>query len=240
MPLSSRVIKHVPVDPGRFREICFTQRLQVQVNHPEACPSNTLVSSETAREEAQALIKQAKAESEALVAAAQHEAQSIRAAAEKEGYQAGYQEGLSRGLEGAKHARTQAVKVLKEARKLKNKIVLESEQEIVRLALHMAEKIIRKSVELDPAIVVSIAQEALRRLCENQDYIIFAHPSDAELIREKKDELMANLDHRATLRILPDESIEKGGCRVVTEDGELVATINSQLQELKRLLAGDD
>lgn len=238
MPLSSRVIKRVAVDPGRFREICFVQRIQVETQKPEMGPNQATISPQAAQAEAEAIIGEAKAQAEALVAKARREAEGVRIEAQRQGYEAGYQEGLCQGLEGARQARLQAVKVLKEARKQKKQVVMESEQEIIHLALHMAEKIIRKSVELDPGVVVSISAEALRRLCENQEYIIFAHPEDVALIREKKEELMTNLDHKATLRILPDEGIERGGCRVVTEDGELVATVSSQLQELEHVLAG--
>ncbi|MBC7325111.1 MAG: hypothetical protein H5T99_07340, partial [Moorella sp. (in: Bacteria)] len=129
--------------------------------------------------------------------------------------------------------------VLKNARRVYQETISAAEGDIIELALAIAAKIIVKEVELRPDLVLEIARQAIRQVAEGQNYIIYASPEVAEVIRQHRAELLAEAVPGARLQVVEDPGFQACGCRVETENGFVDAGVDSQLEELKKILRED-
>ncbi|KKM12341.1 hypothetical protein SY88_04110 [Clostridiales bacterium PH28_bin88] len=229
----SRVIKSATVDDLSTREI----RVRKDLRFPEA-PGDPLTTALLTRAEAEArrLLEDAAREAEAVVTSARVEAGALREAARRAGYDEGRLAGWDEGLRQAQSLKDEAGQVLESAR-LERAATLEGlEKEIVGLALAVAEKVVRRQVSVEQDIVLDIAREALRRAVDSHNVFLRVHPSLADMLQGKRDELERNLVEGASLQVVADSGISPGGCRVETEMGDVHATLEEQLGEIRDAL----
>jgi flagellar biosynthesis/type III secretory pathway protein FliH len=67
--------------------------------------------------------------------------------------------------------------------------------------------------------------------------VIEVNPDDLELVSENAEGLAAKLGGVQRLDVVAERRIERGGCIVVTEEGEIDARIGAQLDRVAELLA---
>lgn len=196
------------------------------------------------------ILARARQEAEAIRQAAQQEVELLKRRSWEEGYRAGLEEGRREGFqagaaeaealrEEAENYRQRARQLLKEARRAYRETIKAAQEQILDLALEIAAKIVGKQVELSPDIVLNIARGAIREVAEGQFYILYAAPPDAEVLRQHQEELLKEAAAGARLQVVADEELKPGGCRVETESGFVDATIDTQLETVKRLLKAD-
>ncbi|MGA2549976.1 MAG: flagellar assembly protein FliH [Burkholderiaceae bacterium] len=96
---------------------------------------------------------------------------------------------------------------------------------LLTLSLDLAQRIIRQSLAIRPELVLPVVQEALRGLAGSyQNNILVLNPADAELVsRHAGEDLTKN-----GWRVVVDERIEAGGCRVESNSGEVDATLEKR------------
>jgi flagellar assembly protein FliH len=171
-----------------------------------------------------------------LIAAAQAEADAIT----EEARARGHQEGLAAGLSEANAQLGPVRAVLTEAcaavERMSQDIVPLVEQRAVELALMLAEKILGTAIDLDPALVGSVATGALRRIVSHDRIELDVNPDDVELVRatlaSDKNELAAT----RRIDVISERRVKRGGCVVRTVDGEIDARIEQQLERAAALL----
>jgi len=184
------------------------------------------------------LKEEAEKQARQIIAAARAEKDKVFREAEKAGFEQGFQKGLAAGKDEAQKLRRQAEELLNRARNWHSELVRESEKNIIDLAVAIAAKLVRKELGIFPEHIVAVAQEALQKVKESETYIIYAHPEDAEILKSKRDLLLQDLPVNISLRILADAAIDRGGCLVDTNTGQVEVTIEGQLERLKRVLTG--
>jgi len=194
-----------------------------------------------AKEEAEELIKRAQEEASQILAGAKEKEKEIYEKAEEKGYVEGYRRGFQKALDEAKEEadriRNTAFKVLEEAENRRQELIISAEEEVVDLCLAIASKVVHAHVEEHRDTVLRLAREALERLASSKHYTIIVNPRDAELLRQYIDELSMQVSASAHIHILEDESVGAGGCKVETEKGVLDATLESQLDEIRKVLS---
>src|SRR5690625_2913802 len=136
-----------PPQPLRFMA-------QQREQHTSQHASRVLQSAEllhTAKAKARQLLEQAQQRADAMVQAASQEADAIREQAQKEGYDAGFDAGWQEGLEQSEQRAQQTVaetmhtlqKAYHELMALRQDIVTQSEEDLIKFAVLIAEKIVR-------------------------------------------------------------------------------------------------
>jgi len=78
----------------------------------------------------------------------------------------------------------------------------------------------------------------LTRARRARDVVVRLHPDDAAILERAAPDVAARAG-RASFTVKADASIERGGCVVETDLGELDARIDVQLDALARALAPD-
>jgi len=173
------------------------------------------------------------------------ELEAIRAAAREEGYaeglEAGQAEGHAAGYEeGLALGRAEAAEELDYLRQLATTFgdaVTEADEaisnDVLELALHLARGMVRTAFDVKPDLILSVVREAIDYLPNlQQPALLMLHPEDALIVRSS---IGHELDKNGW-RIVEDESIARGGCRVDTASNQIDAQIGARWQRLTHAL----
>lgn len=179
-----------------------------------------------------------------LLQDAEKKALEIREDAQKKGYEEGYEKGYYEGIEKAKAEIEQkyasllnTVKSMSESALIeKNKIIKNTEDDIVALSIEIAKKVVNQELASDREIITGFVKEAIKRLEDKEKIIIYTHPQDIELIKSHRAEFVDLVDSTDSLHILPDELLEPGECRLESKSEIIDTDINYQFGEIKKKL----
>jgi len=176
------------------------------------------------------------------------ELEAIRAAARDEGYAegldagqaeghaAGYEEGLSLG-------RAEAAEELEHLRQLATTFgdaVTQADEaissDVLELALHLARGMVRTAFDVKPDLIIPVVREAIDYLPNlQQPALLMLHPEDALIVRSS---IGHELDKNGW-RVVEDDGIARGGCRVDTASNQIDAQIGARWQRLTHALGKD-
>jgi flagellar assembly protein FliH len=176
---------------------------------------------------------------ESPLAAAQAEADAIRAQARAEGHA----DGLSAGLEEGRARLAAALTALESAHA--ELVVLRAataeavERDAVELAVQLAEKVVAGTLDAAPERVLDVVRGALRRLSERRRVTVLVHPDDLELVRASADGFAAELGGIEHCEVQAERRLSRGGAVVRTDEGQVDASIETQLARARELVAAE-
>ncbi|WP_374019909.1 FliH/SctL family protein [Paenibacillus thiaminolyticus] len=157
-----------------------------------------------------------------------------------ESYETGYREGMERAEQEIKEAYerkiAEAEAVLRQAYQAKEQLIQEAEPFVVYLSCAVAEKIIQKQLSVEPEIVLELARKTLSRKRESGTITLCVSPEQFAYVHAAREELSLAVDSQAELQIIPDSSVNDGGCVVRSALGSIDARIDTQLAEIKKAL----
>lgn len=174
-----------------------------------------------ATHEARQIIAEAEARAEQLVDEARSQVQTIRDNA--------YQEGREEAL--AEYTK-QTVEALQSFEAYRAEI----EPQYVALVRTCVEKILGQELKLNPDAVVGIVRATLRDATQQREINVRVHPADVEILRKNQRRLLDMLARAGNIEIREDESVRRGGCIVVTEQGTIDASLDRQLAAIEEAL----
>jgi len=188
--------------------------------------------------------------------------------AKKEGFEIGYKEGLNKGyLEGHKRGykegfekgkkeaeerykklenilkkdfqeKIQSINTfLKNLEKESKELILNMDKEVLNLALNIAQKLILKEIERDPEISLRLIKEALNYIAEGTELNIKVNPEEYKFLEEN---LLKYIPPSQKIKLIPDESISKGGIFIETSLGVIDATFEKRWKKLLETLLKDE
>ena len=106
------------------------------------------------------------------------------------------------------------------------------EKIIINIALIIAEKIVQREILQGP-IIDTVLKDSLKRVIGSNKILVRLHPSDLEIINQDSGNLFID-DAFSKIKFESDEKIERGGCFIETEIGNVDARISSQFNEMKK------
>lgn len=105
----------------------------------------------------------------------------------------------------------------------------EVEQQLVTLVISMVRQLVRREVKMDPGQIIGVVREALAALpVAARNVRVILHPEDAELVREVYK--LGESDQQ--WNIVEDPTLQRGGCRVTTDNSQVDATLESRIGAL--------
>lgn len=182
------------------------------------------------------LIEQCEEEARRLVEEARREAEAIQ----REAWQTGFEEGERAGnklamqkLEPALQTVNGLIQSLVEAREA---VIREHESELIKVAFLIASRVLHRQLEMQPETVADVVREAIGRVPKTESVQVLVSPHDLPLLEQMLRETGSGftIPERAELRA--DESVQRGGCRVVTQAGDIDATVETQLRTILEAL----
>lgn len=162
-----------------------------------------------------------------------------------EGFAIGFEDGKKMGLsEGLAISRVEGQQRTTEVVNILSEIIFDLQklfayskehiaQEVVDLSIDLAKVIICRSIEKQPAIIVDVVAKALEQIPILQlPARILLHPQDAEIIEAHQGETL----HHAGWRIVQDDTLRRGGCRLETGSHEVDATVEKRIDKMMAAL----
>jgi flagellar assembly protein FliH len=187
-----------------------------------------------------------------IVTDAQTEAARIIEDAKNKGFGEGKAQGLEAGrAEGRKLGQAEAIQTasarLNQLEKTfgsaiqqweSQRIALEREgpQRVLDFALKLSEKVVHRVIKVDPTVVVDQVASALAHVLQQVDVTVKVAPADHEAMNEAMPQLTAEFAHLKHIRVVDDPAVEPGGCVVSYGQGQIDATIATQLHRVAELM----
>ena len=186
-----------------------------------------------AEDEAARTVSDAEARASQLVGDAQARASDVSEAARKEGYENGREEGFQSGKEEVERLVKQIHTVINLAIEKRNEIIEESETQVINLVLLIAKKVVKVISENQRNVVINNVIQALRKLKSRGEVIIRVNLEDVKLTSEHVKDFTRMVDSVQSVTVVEDSSVDKGGCIIETDFGQIDARISSQLHEIE-------
>jgi flagellar assembly protein FliH len=156
---------------------------------------------------------------------------------EREADERGYAEGHARGYEEGRAEVQRLVEslhsIITKAIEKRNEIIQEAETQIINLVLLIVKKVIKVISENQKNVVINNVVQALRKLKSRGDVVIRVNLSDLDLTSEHVKDFMKMVENVKSITVLEDSSVDRGGCIIETDFGQIDARISSQLHEIE-------
>lgn len=166
-----------------------------------------------------------------LISRAMEESENIKKSAFEEGYRL--------GLENAK---TDVENFKNEFQKFMSarKDVFEYiAPDILEISVNIAKKIIKKELNTDPQVLINTIIDVLKTVAKSESKVtIKVNPQSVQFIKDTIPNIAYEYGIEAKVNILADPSIENGGCIFQTNNGIVDASIDTQLEIIKKALEG--
>ena len=166
-----------------------------------------------------------------LVSRAKDEADNIKRTAFEEGYKA--------GVEKAQADMQVFKEQLKAFLTAKKEVFEYIAPDILEISVDIARKIIKKEVATDPQIVMNIIIDILKNVSKTEPKIMIkVHPAEVQFVKDNMPNAVYELGVEAKISVVGDENLQEGGCIFETSNGIVDASIDAQVEIIKKALKG--
>ena len=205
-----------------------------------------------AKTEAETLFTEARREIQELKAAVELSCREVAAEAEQKGYEAGFERGYIEATQKAEdeysdkmkqaealreeaaiaveQAKADGERIRKEAEEGRTRRILESEDEILKLAIDIAERIIRKEISRTSENWFEMVKEAVEKVAGATEITIRVSVEDEAYLIQHLSEVQKLLTEAPAIRVVADSSLEPGDLIIQSNLGQLDARIKQQLR----------
>jgi flagellar biosynthesis/type III secretory pathway protein FliH len=170
---------------------------------------------------ARAVLEDAQRAADEVIAKTQAECAEIIAQAGAAGQQEGFSE--------AEHQR-------EEIAQFEQRMLQEVEGEVVRTALRVASELLEAEMAGRADAVVDIVCTALATAKHARDVFLRVSPADVGVLRDHKTRLIDALGRVRDVEVREDRLVKRGGVLIQTESGVVDAQLETQLEEIARVL----
>ena len=186
-----------------------------------------------AEDEAAALTEEARLAAEEMTAKVEMDVAEIRKNAEEEGFEKGRETGYAEGQAEVERLVDQLHSIIDKTIEKRNDIIDESETQVINLVIMIVRKVVKVISENQKNVVVNNVIQALRKLKSRGEVLIKVNLSDVELTSEHIKDFMRMVENIRSVTVVEDSTVDKGGCIIETDFGEIDARISSQLHEIE-------
>lgn len=150
-----------------------------------------------------------------------------------EAFRQGLDEGRLKAEEDYGSATKALLSVCQQLDSIRDTIIGNSGRELQDFALAIAQRILRISVKEQDHTIIATIDEALHRAVRSDEFTIFIHPEDFEIVKEKSEELITGITGLNNLIIKIDSTVESGGARIESENCTIDATLAGQFDVIQ-------
>jgi flagellar biosynthesis/type III secretory pathway protein FliH len=188
---------------------------------------------EEAEKKSEEIIRKARAEAKKLIEETKLYSQSAFAQAERDGFIKGKEDGFEAGREEMSSLIKEAKSVMEQTLRERELLFRSVEPEVAKLAVRIAEKIIQTQVEINEDIVINMIRSALDKVKQREEVTIKVNQADADYVKSKKDIFARMIEGLKTMDIIIDAGVERGGCIIETNLGNVDTRISTQIHTLE-------
>lgn len=189
------------------------------------------------RHEAELAAEKTIAEAEQKVKEIEMQAQARINEITNEAYKKGFEQGREEGFKAEKAEMERLIlrlhTIIERTMDKREEILNNTETQIVELVLLISRKVVKTISENQKSVIISNIAQALRKLKTRSDIIIRVNLADLELASNHLKEFTEMIENAKNISIVEDTTVDKGGCIIETDFGEIDARIQSQLNALE-------
>ena len=152
------------------------------------------------------------------------------------GFEHGRAQGFESGMEEVRELAERLKTAVDEAENYRKSMLDKSRLEIADLALDIAEKVIKTACGNQRDIVIKNVEYALSHLSDKSPVEIHVNLKDMEMTKDRISEILNMFDKVESIRVVADQSVERGGCVVESDMGGIDANITTQLEAIRSML----
>jgi flagellar assembly protein FliH len=210
--------------------------------------SMTPFSMQDIEQQAKLVLLRAQKQADQLLAVAQAQALQIKASAKVEGMADARIEGLAKGIkEGREAGRQEALNLARaefqyavtaftsaasELEASRAELNAGASEEVVRLAIAIAKRITKRQAAFDPQVLLANLDEAMKLVADASNVRIAIHPKQRKTLDEALPRLELNFPALKHVELVDDASLSVGDCRVFTQNGQIDADLDVQLDRI--------
>lgn len=186
-----------------------------------------------AEDEKNRLLSDASSDAERKVRDAEDRVSTIEDGAQKEGFEAGRVDGWEEGNAESKRLAEQLHRIINATIEKRNEIIDESETQLINLVLQISKKVVKVISENQKNVVINNCIQALRKLKSRGDVVIRVNLEDVKMTSDHINDFMRMVENVRTITVMEDTSVDKGGCIIETDFGQIDARISNQFKEIE-------
>jgi len=164
----------------------------------------------------------------------------IEREAYEKGFSAGEEAGRALGLKKLDPAEKILLKLIEEVNQVKAKILGETEEDILSIALAISRRIIAEEVRQNPELILKNIQRAIKKIGKTEKLIIRLHPEDLEILSQDADEIIRPQNKNIALRFEADTGLTPGDYIVEGEERMIDGRQQNQFKMLETYLRTQD
>lgn len=153
--------------------------------------------------------------------------------AKAKGYSDGFEQGRQESLKDYQAMLTEANAMTSLATQDYHQQLHQAEQDILSLAVHISKKILHQELSEHPESFLSLVSQAIKEVKEQPMISLYLHPNEYQMVIQQKSELNQVLGEQAGLAIYIDYKLNPGSCMIEHLSGQIDASIDTQLHEIK-------
>lgn len=158
---------------------------------------------------------------------------------ERDAFAKGFAQGERAGAEAAavqgEAMLRRLMQTLEEVTDLRERMIRDTEHQMVRLALAIARRVVHREVSLDRDLIMAIARVAMDRIGDGATVTIRLNADDYAAISTAGQTPWTG----GHVTVQADARVPRGGCRIESDLGLIDAGVDAQLQEITRALLHD-
>jgi len=116
------------------------------------------------------------------------------------------------------------------------RLLHEGELAMVDLALAIARRFVKAAAVYNSDMIKETIKSAVKLATEKEKVVIRINPDDLEEVKSHQDDIIFIGDGIVRLEVRPDKNIERGGCVIETEAGNIDARNETRFAELDKAL----
>jgi flagellar assembly protein FliH len=227
--LKGSQIEKIPVEPYNFREVAKGD----PPTRPDSAVFRGLNEENSEPEDSSTTLSPDPVEIQEMNR--ERIAQVEREAYEK-AFKLGEKTGVERGEQMFRSAVQTFVGAAEELKRMQQEFYRRVEGEIVDLVIATTQKVIQREVDVQKDMILGILKEAIAKVTDREQIRVRISPSDFDLVRAHKSDIVQAIDGIKHLVIQKDEAISRGGAIVETDHGTIDARIEQRFSEVEKAL----
>lgn len=198
--------------------------------------------------QAEQLKQSARLKAAAIVSAAEQEAERRATQIVEQAKHAGHAEGVERGLaEGRQQGHEEAmasaaaqfdqlqqswIDAAQQWEQRHQEMQTQGCRDVLTLALRFAELVVRRVVQVDRSVVVNQLAAALSYVLHSMHVTVKIHRDDRRVLEQAMPQLVTEFSNVESVSLVDDDQVGRGGCVVCYGQGQVDATVDTQLRRL--------
>lgn len=163
--------------------------------------------------------------------------QELQQQAYDEAFAAGMQAGTKAGEDAVLSRSARFDELLTALARPFDKLDETVEKQLVELAMAVVRQLFRREIHIDPGHVIGVVREAIQLLpVACREIKVHLHPEDAKLVLES----LAPTDGERAWGVVEDPLINRGGCKVSSQNSHIDAQADTRLNAVINRITGDE